>query len=89
MPRPTSMPSAPKKEAVQAPAPSGGNTSNTVQNAPPKMWKNFDQFWNACIKNGGDRHKEACKIHLKSLGWLDKPDKWIDGVINFGIKVEK
>jgi len=64
-------------------------TKHTVQNKPPQLWKSFDQFWNACVKNGEERHKNACKIHLKSLGLLDQPDKWIDGVINFGIKVEK
>lgn len=91
MPRPTNMNSnikAPEHKSELA-KPSPKDTKGTVQNEPPKMWKSFDQFWNACIKNGGERHRIACKIHLQSLGWLDKPEKWIEGVKNFGIEVEK
>lgn len=60
-----------------------------IQNEAPIMWQNFDQFWNASIKNGSNSHKEACKLHLKSLGFLDKPEKWIEGTLHFGIKLEK
>jgi hypothetical protein len=75
-----------KESAVR---PAVRDTKGTVQNTPPVMWKSFEQFWNACIKNGDERHMVACKIHLQSLGWLDKPSKWIEGVKNFGIEVEK
>lgn len=60
-----------------------------IQNEAPILWQNFDQFWNACVKNGNNSHKEACKLHLKSLGILDRPEKWLDGVLHFGIKLEK
>lgn len=60
-----------------------------VQNEAPIAWQNFDQFWNACIKNSNKSVKEACRLHLKSLGFLEKPEKWLDGVMHFGIKLEK
>lgn len=61
-----------------------------VQNAPPKAkMVSFDQFWASCVKNGTPVLKESFRAHLKSMGWLNKPDRWVAGALHFGIKMEK
>lgn len=57
--------------------------------APPVLWASFEQCWLVSVKNGKQIHFDACKAHVKSLGYLNKPDKWIAGIINFGIAVEE
>jgi hypothetical protein len=61
-----------------------------VQNAPPKQyWRSFDHFWSTCVKNGTPVLKESLRFHLKSMGWLEDQEKWIQGTRHFGIPVEK
>lgn len=63
---------------------------NQVQNAPiQRQWASFDMFWASCVKNGTPLIKESFKMHLKSMGWLNKPENYIEGAIHFGIAIEK
>ena len=65
-------------------------SSHNIQNAPPQpQWLSFDHFWNSCVKNGTPLLKESCKAHIKALGWMNKPNKWVDGAQHFGIEMEK
>ena len=52
-------------------------------------WANFEQFWNASVKNGTPLLLASCKAHLKALGVLNKPSKWVESVQHFGIKIEE
>jgi len=66
------------------------DSRNTVQNKRPEArWQTFEQCWNACVKNGTPLLMESCKAHLKAMGWLNKPEKFIDGIRHFGVEVEK
>ena len=60
-----------------------------IQNEPPVYWDSFESFWRASVKNGTPFLMEACKEHLRAMGWLDKPSKWLEGAMHFGIKIEK
>lgn len=60
-----------------------------VQNEKPMSWDSFESFWHECVKNGTPSQMNACKEHLKSLGWLGDQAKWIDGALHFGIPMEK
>jgi hypothetical protein len=63
---------------------------HTVQNARPDVqWQSFEQCWHTCVKNGTPLLMESCKAHLRAMGWLSKPEKWIEGMRHFGIPVEK
>jgi hypothetical protein len=65
-------------------------TSHTVQNLPPnKGWHSFEQCWHSCVKNGTPLLMESCKAHLRAMGWLNRQEKWIDGMRHFGISIEK
>lgn len=63
------------------------NSIPIEQNAP--KWASFEQFWNSSVKNGTPTLLASCKAHVTALGWMEKQDKWVDGVIHFGIKIEK
>lgn len=60
-----------------------------IENKAPNVWMSFDQCWSECVKNGTPVLKIQAEAHLKSMGWLDQPDKWLDGLKSFGIPVEK
>ena len=61
-----------------------------TQNKPPQIpWSSFEQCWSATVKNGTPFLMEACKAHIKAMGWLNSPEKWISGMKHFGIEVEK
>jgi len=60
-----------------------------IQNEPPVMWDSFESFWKASVKNGTPFLMEACKEHLKALDLLDKPNRWVEGALHFGIRLEK
>ena len=61
-----------------------------VQNSRPNRgWASFDNFWASCVKNGTPLLKDSFKAHLKSMGWLNKPERWIEGAKHFGIPMEK
>lgn len=63
---------------------------HTHQNVPPQVqWQTFEQCWHACVKHGTPLLMESCKAHLRAMGWLNKPEKWIDGMRHFGIPLEK
>jgi hypothetical protein len=65
-------------------------TSHSVQNLPPNGgWPSFDAFWSKCVRNGTPLLKTSFKAHLKALGWLNKPEKYVDGAKHFGIEMEK
>lgn len=53
-----------------------------------QVWATFEQCWSACVKNGSPVLMDACRAHLASLGWLDKPEKWIDGMVHFGVMMD-
>jgi len=62
----------------------------SIQNLPPEpKWQSFDHFWDSCVKNGNDLIKESFRMHLKAMGWLSRPEKYIEGAIHFGIEIEK
>jgi len=66
------------------------NEVKNIRNKPPtKQWQSFDQFWSMCVRNGSPLVKESLRMHLKALGWLEKPEKYLEGAIHFGIMVEK
>lgn len=65
-------------------------TRDNVQNLPPsKGYASFDQFWGSCVKGGTPVLKESFRAHLRALGWLNKPEKWVEGARHFGIPMEK
>lgn len=65
-------------------------SKHTVQNARPAVqWQTFEQCWHSCVRNGTPLLMESCKAHLRAMGWLNQPSKWIEGMMHFGIKVEK
>jgi hypothetical protein len=65
-------------------------THHVVQNSPPKSsLASFDLFWSSCVKNGTPLIKESFRMHLKSMGWLEKPEKWIEGALHFGLEFDK
>lgn len=69
---------------------SADKSEDTVQNAPPKRgWASFDSFWSSCVKNGTPLLKDSFRAHLKSMGWLHRPEKWVEGAKHFGIPMEK
>lgn len=57
--------------------------------APANSWPNFEACWHASVNNGNPLLLQSCKAHLKALGWLNKPEKWIEGILHFGVEVEK
>ena len=63
---------------------------HTVQNSRPQVqWQSFEQCWNTCVKNGTPLLKESCKAHLRAMGWLNQPNRWIEGMLHFGLRIEK
>jgi hypothetical protein len=77
-----------KKQSEELPAPAA--PTPVVQNARPKRnWASFDNFWASCVKNGTPLLKDSFKAHLKSMGWLHRPEKWVEGAKHFGIPMEK
>ncbi len=65
-------------------------SSHSVQNTPPHSgWPSFDAFWSKCVRNGNPLLKESFRTHLRALGWLNKPERWIEGAVHFGIEIEK
>lgn len=61
-----------------------------IENKPPQqIWQNFEHCWHTCVKNSKPIHLESCWAHIKSLGLENKQDKWIDAIIQFGVKIEK
>lgn len=65
-------------------------SSEYVQNAPPQaVWKDFDHFWRSAIKNGSPLIKESLKAHITALGWINKPERYIESALHFGIEIEK
>jgi len=67
------------------------DSRHTVQNSRPNYvrWQTFEQCWHSCVKNGTPLLMESCKAHLRAMGWLNKPEKWIEGMKHFGIPLEK
>jgi hypothetical protein len=60
------------------------------ENKPPmRRYPSFESFWNSCVKNSKKIHFDSCKAHMQSLGTLDNPDRWIEGVRSFGINIEE
>lgn len=60
-----------------------------VQNKPPKIqWQSLEHFWRASIKGGNQLIFESFKAHLRAMGLLNKPEKWSDAAIHFGIAFE-
>ena len=60
-----------------------------VQNSPPMIFANFNHCWSICVKNGDEVIKSAAIAHLKSISHWDDQTMWVDGLIHFGIPVEK
>lgn len=84
------MPKNNKKDSQELAAPMPVEPASVVQNTPPKRpWTSFEQCWHACVKNGTPLLMVSCKAHLKAMGWLHQPNRWIEGMRHFGIKVEK
>jgi hypothetical protein len=66
-----------------------GISARQVRNHQHPIWRNFDQCWATCVKNGNSLLKESARAHLKAIGkWEDQKD-WISGLEHFGIPVEK
>lgn len=64
-------------------------THVNVQNEKPMSWDSFESFWHECVKNGTPSQMNACKEHIKSLGWLGNQALWLAGTQHFGINIEK
>jgi len=52
-------------------------------------WKSFEDFFNTCVKNGTPVMMASCKAHVQSLGHLTDQSKWLEGLVDFGIKMEQ
>lgn len=79
-----------KIEEVSAPK-QGPPVEAQVINQPPFIgWPNFDVFLSQVLKGRlSATTKSACQAHFKALGIWDDQSKWIDGLIDFGIPIEK
>ena len=76
------------EDAVEAEKPLP--TSHSVQNLPPNHgWPSFDAFWSKCVRNGTPLLKDSFRAHLRAMGWMNDPSKWVEGAKHFGIKIEK
>jgi len=64
-------------------------SNQDVRNHQRPVWTSFDQCWASCVKNGDKILKESAKVHLKRIGMWNDQTKWIDGLIHFGIPIEK
>lgn len=79
-----------RDEKIQADGIEIKESRHTVQNSRPEyQWQSFEQCWHSCVKNGTPLLMESCKAHLRAMGWLAKPEKWIEGMKHFGIPLEK
>lgn len=60
-----------------------------VRNHQRPIWVNFDQCWASCVRGGDAVLKQSAKAHLQSIGKWEDQTQWIDGLIHFGIPIEK
>lgn len=65
------------------------DSHNVANTSPLRMWRNFDECWASCVKNGSAGIKISAEAHLKAIGCWDDQSKWVDGLIHFGIPMEK
>lgn len=78
------------KKRKDSPQPEPSKNKRKAQNSKETIrhWKSFEQCWASCVKNGSPVLMSACKAHLAAMGWLEHQEKWIDGMVHFGIKIE-
>jgi hypothetical protein len=62
---------------------------HVVQSPKSAVFRSVDEFWAASVKNGSPELLKVFKAHLSALGTLEKPDKWAQGALHFGIPMEK